>query len=184
MTYLKDNCEGWLMYHSVGLFPDHETVVGAALADYNRQWCRRESPRWDYGLQARDKMLGLWSQLIHGDPANAFASENVTEAFGRFVSAIGPSRLRGRKVLVAADCFPSLHFLLSGLAARIGFDLVTVPLRAGASYVEDDDYVAHWDAEIALAIITWVTSTTSKRADLTRLATHGRAQGSLIAVDI
>jgi kynureninase len=126
MTYPKDNYEGWLMYHSVGLFPQHETVVGAALAGYNRQWCRRESPRWDYGLQARDKMLGLWSQLIHGDPANVFASENVTEAFGRFVCALGPARLRGKKVLIAADCFPSLHFLLGGLADRFGFDLVTV----------------------------------------------------------
>jgi len=184
MTYLKDNCEGWLMYHSVGLFPDHETVVGAALADYNRQWCRRESPRWDYGLQARDKMLGLWSQLIHGDPANAFASENVTEAFGRFVSALGPARLRGRKVLIAADCFPSLHFLLSGLAERIGFDLVTVPLAPEVSYVTDDAFLAHWDDQVGLAIITWVTSTTSKRADLARLVEHGRTRDSLIAVDI
>lgn len=184
MTQLKDNYEGWLMYHSVGLFPGQEEAVGGALADYTRQWCRRDGSRWEYGLHARDHMLGLWSRLIRCEAAHTFATENVTEAFGRFVSAIGPSRLRGRKVLVAADCFPSLHFLLSGLAARIGFDLVTVPLRAGASYVEDDDYVTRWDAEVALAIITWVTSTTSKRADLTRLATHGRAQGSLIAVDI
>ncbi|MGA7815318.1 aminotransferase class V-fold PLP-dependent enzyme [Caballeronia sp.] len=184
MTYPKDNYDGWLMYHSVGLFPDHETVVGAALADYNRQWCRRESPRWDYGLQARDKMLGLWSRLVGCEPANAFASENVTEAFGRFVSALGPARLRGKKVLIAADCFPSLHFLLSGLAERIGFHLVTVPLAADASYVTDDAFIEHWDNQVALAIITWVTSTASKRADLDRLAEHGRARQSLIAVDI
>lgn len=184
MTHPQDNYDGWLMYHSVGLFPGQEAAVSAALAEYNRQWCRRESPRWEYGLQARDHMLSLWSRLIHGEPANVFASENVTEAFGRFVVALGSARLRGKKVLIAADCFPSLHFLLSGLAVRIGFELVTVPLQAGTAYVADHDFIAHWDDQVALAIITWVTSTTSKRADLTRLVAHGQAQGSLIALDI
>jgi selenocysteine lyase/cysteine desulfurase len=36
---------------------------------------------------------------------------------------------------------------------------------------------------VALAVITWVTSTASRQADLPSLAAHGRRMGSLVAVD-
>jgi len=85
---------------------------------------------------------------------------------------------------VAEDGFPSIHFLLSGLAERYGFTLQTVPLRQGAHWVEEDDMIAEWDEDVALALLTWISSTTSHRNDLTRLVAHGRAMGSLIGVDI
>ena len=40
------------------------------------------------------------------------------------------------------DCFPSVHFLLTGLAPKLGFTLETVPMRPGATWVEDEDYLA------------------------------------------
>ena len=74
--------------------------------------------------------------------------------------------------------------MLTGLAPLLGYTLDTVPVDAAAGYVTDDGYIARWQDDVALAIITLVTSTASKRAGLQRLAAHGRAQGSLIAVDI
>jgi kynureninase len=100
------------------------------------------------------------------------------------MDALPDRMLRGRTVLVAAACFPSNHFLLTGMARRLGFDLRTVPLRQGGSAVEDEDFLAHWTPDVAVALVTWVSSTTSKRADLVRLAEHGRRMGSLIGVDI
>ena len=118
-------------------------------------------------------------------PADAvYAAENVTQAFAQFVGALGRARLNGKRVLIAADCFPSLHYMLTGLAPLLGYTLDTVPVDAAAGYVTDDGYIARWQDDVALAIITLVTSTASKRAGLQRLAAHGRAQGSLIAVDI
>ncbi|GAB5377972.1 MAG: hypothetical protein AcusKO_44340 [Acuticoccus sp.] len=73
--------------------------------------------------------------------------------------------------------------MLSTLAPRIGFELVTVPIAPGAAWVEDDDFVAAWDERVALAVVTLVSSTSSHRVDLARLAAHGRASGSLVAVD-
>jgi kynureninase len=87
-------------------------------------------------------------------------------------------------VLVAGDCFPSLHFLLTGLAERYGFELRTVQLRDGAHWVEDEDVIAAWGPEVGLALLTWVSSTSSHRCDLEALVAHGRSQGSLIGVDI
>jgi selenocysteine lyase/cysteine desulfurase len=50
--------------------------------------------------------------------------------------------------------------------------------------VKDDDVIAQWTPEVAVALVTWVSSTTSTRADLDRLVAHGRRMGSLIGVDI
>ena len=93
-------------------------------------------------------------------------------------------KLRGKRVLVAADCFPSVHFLLAGLAQRLGFTLDTVPLRQGATWVEDEDYLNAWGPDVGLALITWVTSTASYRCNLDMLVAHGRQMGSTIGVDI
>ena len=87
-------------------------------------------------------------------------------------------------MLIADDCFPSLHFLLSELAERIGFTLVTVRTRPGGIGVEEGDFLATWDARVALGVVTWVTSTASRRADLGTIIAHARAHGSLVAADI
>jgi len=44
--------------------------------------------------------------------------------------------------------------------------------------------IAEWDNDVALALVTWVSSTTSHKVDLGTLVSHGRAMGSLIGVDI
>ncbi|CAB3797783.1 Kynureninase [Paraburkholderia caffeinitolerans] len=175
---------GWLLYHSVGMFPGQEDAVRAALDTFASSWCRPDLQRWDYGLAARRQVLDQWATLVNAPAHAVFASENVTDAFARFVGALGRKRLAGRRVLIAADCFPSLHYMLRGLEPVLGFTLDTVPLAPGAAYMTDDEFIAHWQDDVALAVITWVTSTASKRADVNRLAAHGRAQGSLIAVDI
>lgn len=175
---------GWLLYHSVGMFPGQEDAVRGALDAFAANWCRPDLQRWDYGLNARREVLDMWAQLVHAPAHAVFAAENVTDAFARFVGALGRTRLEGRRVLVAGDCFPSLHYMLSSMANVLGFTLDTVPLEENAAYVSDDAFIARWQDDVALAVVTWVTSTASKRADLERLVAHGRAQGSLIAVDI
>ena len=75
--------------------------------------------------------------------------------------------LRGKKVLIAADCFPSLHFMLAGMQERLGFTLHTIPIRQGAAWVQDEDMLAPWDESVGLALLTFVTSTASHRPDLT-----------------
>jgi selenocysteine lyase/cysteine desulfurase len=85
---------------------------------------------------------------------------------------------------VAADAFPSNHFLLQGLAGRLGFTLDTVPLRQGAAWAEPEDFLDRWTPEVGVALLTWVSSTSSHRLDLAPLVAHGRAMGSLVGVDV
>ena len=130
------------------------------------------------------RFLDLWRAIIAAPPGTTTNCESVTQGLHMLMTALPKSLLKGRRVLVAADCFPSNHFLLTGLQERLGFKLDTVKPRQGAAWVADEDMIAQWDGDVAVALVTWVSSTTSRRADLETLARHGHAMGSLIGVDI
>jgi kynureninase len=178
----KDD-RGWLLYHSVGRFPGQREAVSAVLAGAVEGWCALDERRWPMLDAGRERYFAAMGRLLNAAPGTLFAAENVTTAFAKFIDALSVTTLRGRRVLIAADCFPSLHYLMAGLADRIGFTLVTVMPGAGLISVHDEDMLAAWDERVALAVVTWVTSTASHRADLARLVAHGQAMGSLVAID-
>jgi selenocysteine lyase/cysteine desulfurase len=175
---------GWLMFHSVGKFAGQQEAIKAALATFTEQWCAPDDGRWALIDRSRRDMLDRWADLIGAPSGSVMAAENVTACYHAFFEALPARVLAGRKVLIAEDCFPSLHFLLAGLAPRLGFELVTVRQRPGAVSVEDEDFLAAWGEEVAVAVITWVTSTASRRCDLDALVAHGRSRGSIVTVDI
>jgi len=175
---------GWLLYHSVGRFPGQQAAIRAALGEAAEVWCAPDDRRWDMLHGRREAFFAGIARLINAPPGTLFAAENVTQAFALFIDALPTEKLRGRDVLIAEDCFPSLHYLLAGLAERIGFRLVTVPPLPGGNSVEDQAMLAAWDEQVALGIVTWATSTASHRSDVAALAAHGRRMGSLVAVDV
>ena len=157
------------------------------LQQFAASWCANDDGQWVRALGLRQQFIDAWSRLIQAQPGTLTCTDNVTTALFSLIGALPPKLLKGRRILVAADCFPSLHFLLSGLAQRQGsegFTLETVPLRPGESWVRDEDMLAHWGPDVALALLTWVTSTASHRCNLQRLVAHGRTMGSLVGVDI
>ncbi|WP_436195525.1 aminotransferase class V-fold PLP-dependent enzyme [Paraburkholderia hospita] len=184
MKNLNDDFSGWLMYHSVGVYPGHQEAMTNALARFAATWCAPDDTRWDDALAARGRLLADWAALLGAHDADVFGAQNVTDAFARFLDGLSDHVLRDRTVLVAADCFPSLHFLLSGLAARRGFTLRTVPIREGEDYVRDEDFIEAWTGDVALALVTWVSSLTSKRVNLAAMCEQARHRGSLAALDV
>lgn len=184
MTLIDNEFSGWLMYHSVGVYPGQRQAMTDALARFATTWCAPDDTRWDEALAARGRLLADWAGLIGAGEADVFGAQNVTDAFARFLDGIADDVLRDRTVLVAADCFPSLHFLLSGLAARRGFTLRTVPVRAGEHYVRDEDFIEAWSGDVALALVTWISSLTSKRVNLSAMSRHARRRESLVALDV
>lgn len=174
----------YFLYHSIGQYPRKAEEMGAALAQFADIWGALDDAQWPSVLEARQEFLHHWRNLIDAPEGTLTSAENVTTALYSLLGALPEDRLRGKALLIAADCFPSLHFLLNGLAARVGFELRTVPIRKGEFWVRDEDMIAAWDGDVALALLTFVTSTSSHRCDLARLLEHGRTQGSLIGVDI
>jgi selenocysteine lyase/cysteine desulfurase len=175
---------GYFLYHSIGMFPGKAERVASALAELGRIWGTANDAQWERSLAIRNQFLARWCGLIGAPAGTMTTAENVTTALYSLVGSLPDRYLKGRKLLIAADCFPSLHFLLAGMAQRRGFVLQTVPVRTGETWVRDEDFIAAWNADVGVALLTWVTSTASHRCDLRALAEHGRKRGSLVGVDI
>lgn len=175
---------GYFLYHSIGMFPGKGARIAEALARVAHIWGTPDDAQWPVSLTIRGEFLYRWSRYINVPRSTITTAENVTTAVYALVGALPARQLEGKRVLIAADCFPSLHFLLSGMAARRGFTLHTVPLRPGEAWVRDEDMIEQWTPDVALALLTYVTSTASHRCDLQALIAHGRAMGSLVGVDI
>ena len=176
--------ETYFLYHSIGQYPGKARDLTAAMAEFAFCWGRPDDGQWAYALGTRAKFVDRWRAILNAAPGSVTTFESVTQAFHSLLQSLPAGHLRGRKVLVAADCFPSNHFLLQGMAATHGFTLQTVPMRQGAAYVADDDFLDAWGPGVGLALLTWVSSTSSHRIDLGRMVAHGRRMGSLIGVDI
>lgn len=175
---------GYFLYHSIGTYPEKESETAAALSGFAGIWSREDDNQWPEALNARSNFIRSWEQLISAPHGTMTLTENVTVALSSLIGSLPVDHLQGKRILIAQDCFPSLHFLLSGLQDRFGFKLDTVALRQGQTYVEDEDYLACWGEDVALAVITWVTSTASKRADLAAMAARAKQTGTLTVIDI
>ena len=175
---------GYFLYHSIGQYPGKSSDLAEAMAEFASVWGANDDAQWAYALGKRAAFIDRWRAIIKAPEASVTTCENVTSGLHMLIAGLPDAALRGKRVLVAADCFPSNHFLLTGLAARMGFALETVPLRQGAAWVEDEDFIAAWGQDVGLALLTWVSSTSSHRIDLQAMVAHGRQMGSLIGVDI
>ena len=156
--------DAYFLYHSIGQYPAKETDLATAMAAFAKVWAAPDDRQWGYLLGQRQRFIDRWRGIINAPQGTVTTCESVTHGLHMLLTAI-PHRLKGRRVLVAADCFPSNHFLLTELARRHGFTLDTVPLRQGSAHVESEDFAAHWGPDVALALLTWVSSTTSHRID-------------------
>lgn len=176
--------DSYFLYHSIGQYPGKSRDMAGALAEFAVSWGTSDDGQWAYALDQRARFIDRWRAILKAGPGSVTTVESVTQGFHALLTALPSGHLRGRRVLVGADCFPSNHFLLAGMAERHGFTLHTVPLRQGASHVEDEDFIDHWTPDVGLALLTWISSTTSHRIGLHPLVARGRAMGSLIGVDI
>ena len=183
MTDANDGT-AYFLYHSIGQYPRKAADLAAAMAGFAQSWGSADDLQWGYALGKRAAFIGHWQTLIGAAEGTLTVTENVTASLNALIGALPGGTLAGKRVLVAGDCFPSMHFLLTGLAPRFGFTLDTVPLRQGAAWVEDDDIIDRWGPDVALTLLTWVSSTSSHRSDIARLVAHGRERGSLMGVDI
>jgi selenocysteine lyase/cysteine desulfurase len=180
MAAFEPNGSSYFLYHSIGVFPDKARRVSEALSALGAIWGTPGEGPWAVSLDIRQQFLERWRELIAAPPGTMTTAENVTTAVHSIMGSLPPRYLKGRKVLIAADCFPSVHFLLSGM----GCELETVPLRPGETWVRSEDVIEKWGPDVGVALLTFVTSTASYRCDLPALLAHGRRMGSLVGVDI
>ena len=176
--------DAYFLYHSIGMYPGKARDIAAAMTDFAVTWGTPDDAQWSIVLPQRQRFVDRWRAILNAAPDSVTTFESVTQALHALLQSLPSGHLQGRTVLTAADCFPSNHFLMNGMAEAYGFTLKTVPLRQGASWVEDEDVLDHWTPDVGLALLTWVSSTSSHRINLAGMVAHGRRMGSLIGVDI
>ena len=175
---------GYFLYHSIGMYPGKEQEMVDATTEFAEVWSAANDKQWGYVLLKRQNFIDYWRRIINAPKDSTTTCESVTDGVYKVIRSLPDGSLRGKRVLVSSDCFPSIHFLLAGLASKMGFTLDTVPLSKGKSWVEAEDFMSRWARDVGLAFLTWVTSTASARLDLGPLVAHGREMGSMIGVDI
>ena len=176
--------ETYFLYHSIGMYPGKIADLSRAMTDFAAIWGKPDDSQWPHVLGTRARFIDRWRAILNAPEDSLTTAENVTSAFHTLLASLPKGHLQGRKVLVGADCFPSNHFLLNGLAEKYGYTLHTVAMRQGAAHVEDEDFLDAWTPQVGLALLTWVSSTSSHRIDLKRMVAHGRRMGSLVGTDI
>jgi kynureninase len=174
----------YFLYHSIGMFPGKGRLIEEGLRTYAQLWSVPNDAQWPQALTMRQRFIDRWSALINAEPGTLTTADNVTTALYSLIGSLPDHLIKGRRLLVAEDCFPSLHFLLAGMADRHGFTLDTVPLRRGETWVRDEDFMARWTGDVGLALLTQSTSMASHRCDIPALVAHGRSVGSLVGVDV
>ncbi len=174
----------YFLYHSIGQYPGKAEEMAGALKHFSDVWGAMDDAQWGKMLGERQVFLDLWRAQIGAPEGSLTSAENVTAALFSVLTGLPADRLRGKRVLVTEDCFPSLHFMLAGMAERLDYTLDTVPLRQGDTWVRSEDMIAAWGPDVGLGLVTWITSTASYRTDVAALVDHGHRMGSLVGVDL
>ena len=164
---------GYALYHSVGHRPDGSEQMAKAVSEFTNIWSSPISDVWPKTLNAVEEFRESFSKILGPD---AKADEiglvdSVTSGFLRIIDGLGLEYLEGKSVLIADDAFPSLHFLLQGMEKILKFNTKRVAIRQGQFHVEDSDFIKELNSgSVALALVTWVSSTTSAMVNLEKIA--------------
>jgi len=176
--------DGYFLYHSIGQYPEKQERLTKALSDFAEQWSASGDQQWHYAEAIEADYLSKWRTLLNAPEGTVAPAETVTAAVHALVTSLPDTALRGKRVIIPEDSFPSLLFLFDGLSKRYGFTLDIIPLREGHYWVDCDDIANHIDDAVGLVMLNWISSTSSHKCDVSRLVGISRAAGALVGVDI
>ncbi|KKK65216.1 hypothetical protein LCGC14_2976390, partial [marine sediment metagenome] len=100
--------DAYLLYHSIGQYPGKHADMLAGLTDFTDAWAAPNGDQWADVLPKRQQFIDLWAELIGAPQGTVTTTESVTTGLMAVIGALPEGTLRGKKVLVAEDGFPSL----------------------------------------------------------------------------
>lgn len=184
---IKDNSlnlDGYFYNHAVGLFPGQKELLSNEMTIFGQAWTDPVNGQWAYAEKVYQEYLEHWAHLLNTSASNLAPSENVTSGLMSIISALPDSVLRNKKLLIAADCFPSLYFLLDAIKGRYGFELLCVGEKGTPYPVSEDEILSAWTEDVGFALMTWVSSTASARLNLEKMIDHGKKMSTVVCADI
>ncbi len=180
----NSNLDGYFYNHAVGIYPGQKELLTSEMAAFGQAWVDPVSGQWAYAEKIYQEYLEHWAHLLNASASNLAPSENVTSGLMSVISSLPDSVLKNKKLLIAADCFPSLYFLLDGLKDRYGYELLCVGEKGTRYPVSEDEILSAWTEDVGFALLTWVSSTTSARQNLEKMVAHAQEMSTVVCADI
>ena len=174
----------YLVSNSLGAMP---RTVADRLAEYVDDWAELGVRAW--GGTERG---GWWEMpitvgseiapLIGASTGDVVMVPNVTMAQASVLSALEYTPPRNRIVMTALD-FPSVSYVYSSLATRLGAEIVVVPAAADGLSVDTQQLLDTIDSRTRLVAISHVLFRSAFIVDVTAVCRRAREVGALVSLD-
>ncbi|MFL5605406.1 MAG: aminotransferase class V-fold PLP-dependent enzyme [Gemmatimonadaceae bacterium] len=169
----------YLVSNSLGAMP---RAVPEQLAEYAQQWATRGVRAWAQGWWSMPVAVGdEIAPLIGAKPGEVAMVPNVSIAQAQVLSALEYGRGRDTIVMTELD-FPSVRYVYSELATRLGARVVVVPSDDGVS-VDERRLIAAIDERTRLVAVSHVLFRSAFVLDAAKICAHAHRVGALVSLD-
>ena len=169
----------YLVSNSLGAMP---RSVPGRLAEYAAAWGELGVKAWAQGWWEMPVRVGdEIAPLIGAGMGEVAMLPNVSIAQAAVVSALDYSASRDTIVMTELD-FPSVRYVIEGLASRFGARVVTVPSDDGVS-IDTSRLLEAIDERTRLVAISHVLFRSAFIMDVDAICRHAHEVGALVSLD-
>lgn len=183
-SYFNSPAGIYALSHSVGPLPK---VASVALHDhYIAPWEELGGDAWPSWLGSIDGFCDSVAKLLNVKGSEICPQANLASGFSAYLTAIAklPTNSNKRVVLMHADAFASMGFVVSALAETYNLELVLIDTASknvnDANKWED----ALQNNEVLACLFTHVHSNTSVKSDISSLVKLAQSYSAYALVDI
>lgn len=170
----------YLVSNSLGAMP---RTVADRLAEYVDDWSELGVRAWSKGWWEMPVRVGdEIAPLIGARPGEVVMMPNVTLAQATVLSALDYPASRNRIVMTALD-FPSVSYVYSSLATRLGANISVVPAASDGLSVDTDQLLAAIDEQTRLVAISHVLFRSAFVVDVAAVCDRAHEVGALVSLD-
>ena len=170
----------YLVSNSLGAMP---RTVADKLAEYVDDWAELGVRAWAKGWWEMPVKVGdEIAPLIGAGVGEIVMMPNVTMAQASVLSALDYTAPRNRIVMTALD-FPSVSYVYSSLATRLGAEIVVVPAAADGLGVDTQQLLDAIDSRTRLVAISHVLFRSAYIVDVAAVCRKAREVGALVSLD-
>jgi kynureninase len=170
----------YLVSNSLGAMPG---VVAERLAQYVDHWAELGVRAWANGWWEMPVTVGNEiGPLIGAGAGEVVMLPNVTIAQASVLSALDYTSPRNRIVVTALD-FPSVRYMVDGMAARFGAEIVEVPAAADGLGVDTARLLEAIDERTRLVAISHVLFRSAYIMDVAAICRRAHEVGALVSLD-
>jgi kynureninase len=170
----------YLVSNSLGAMP---RTVAERLAEYVDDWAELgvrawSKSWWEMPVRVGDEI----APLIGAAPGEVVMMPNVTMAQASVLSALDYPASRNRIVMTALD-FPSVSYVYTSLATRLGASISVVPAAADGLGVDTDQLIDAIDERTRLVAISHVLFRSAFIVDVEAVCRKAHSVGALVSLD-